>query len=142
MRGFPASHFVGLPATVRPNHSRTSGWASIASGSEGSAGASSRASRNRATARRHRSSSRRTSASVRPEIAWPCAQHLEAVAARGPVEQADAMEDSEQDRLSRQPLLLVELHHSSRVIVAWIVGVGEQAADMIAPPHVSDLRFP
>ena len=71
----------------------------------------------------------------------PRAQRLEAVAARRAVEQADAMEDGEQDRLSGEPFLLVGFHHPPRLIVARIVGVGEQAADMIAPAHVAVLRF-
>ena len=71
----------------------------------------------------------------------PGAQRLEAVAARGAVEQADAMEDGEQDRLSGEPFLLVGFHHAPRLIVARIVGVGEQAADMVAPAHVAVLRF-
>ena len=51
------------------------------------------------------------------------------------------MEDGEQDWLVGEPFLLVKLHHAPRVIVAGIVGVGEQPADMIAPPHVAVLRL-
>ena len=51
------------------------------------------------------------------------------------------MEDREQDRLIGEPFLLVRFHHPPRLIVARIVGVGEQAADMIAPAHVAVLRF-
>ncbi len=36
------------------------------------------------------------------------AQRFKAVAARGAIEQADAMEDGEQDRLTGQPFLLIE----------------------------------
>ena len=51
------------------------------------------------------------------------------------------MEDGEQDRLPGEPFLLIGFHHPPRLIVARIVGVGEQAADMIAPAHVAVLRF-
>ena len=51
------------------------------------------------------------------------------------------MEDGEQGRLIGEPFLLVGFHHPPRLIVARIVGVGEQAADMIAPAHVAVLRF-
>ena len=69
------------------------------------------------------------------------AQRPEAIAARRAVEQADAMEDGEQGRLPGEPFFLVGLHHAPRVTVERIVGVGEQAADMIAPAHVAVLRF-
>lgn len=60
----------------------------------------------------------------------PGAQRCEAVAARGSIEQAAAMEDGEQDRLAGEPFPLVGLHHAPRVILTLIVGVDEQTADM------------
>ena len=51
------------------------------------------------------------------------------------------MEDGEQDRLIGQPFLLVGFHHPPRLIVARIIGVREQAADVVAPAHVAVLRF-
>ncbi len=69
------------------------------------------------------------------------AQRAHAVAARRAVEQADAMEYREQGRLAGKPFLLVGFHHAPRMIMSLIVGVGKQAADMIAPAHVAVLRF-
>ena len=51
------------------------------------------------------------------------------------------MEDREQDRLIGEPFLFVGFHHPPRLVMARIVGVGEQAAEMIAPAHVAVLRF-
>jgi hypothetical protein len=51
------------------------------------------------------------------------------------------MEDGKQNRLIGEPFLLVRLHYPPRLVVARIVGVGEQAADVIAPAHVAILRF-
>ena len=54
-------------------------------------------------------------------------QRLQTIAARGPVEQADAMEDGEQDRLTGEPFLFIQFHHPPRVTVQRIVGVAKQA---------------
>ena len=69
------------------------------------------------------------------------AQSREAVAARGAIEQADAMEDGEQDRLTGEPFLFIRFHHPSGVTVQRVVVVAKQA-DMIAPAYVAVLRFP
>ena len=51
------------------------------------------------------------------------------------------MKDREQHRLSGEPFFLVRFHHPPRVVVARIIGVGEKAANMIAPAHVAVLRL-
>ena len=69
------------------------------------------------------------------------AQCGEASAARRSVEQADQAHDGMGHRLAGEPLCLVGLHDPPGVIVAWVFGIVEQFADMIAPAYVAALRL-
>ena len=40
-----------------------------------------------------------------------------------------------------EPFPFIGFHHPPRLVVARIVGVGDEAAEMIAPPHVAVLRL-
>ena len=43
--------------------------------------------------------------------------------------------------LLRKPLALVGFHHAAGVVVAGVVGIGEEIADMVAAAHVAELRL-
>src|SRR5277367_6723978 len=65
------------------------------------------------------------------------AQRLQTIRAGGAIEQADDREDRRQQRSPSEPFPLVGLHHAPRMVVAGIVGVREQPANMAASAHVA-----